>query len=46
MNPVETSALLHGLEDIYYAWSLDGAPPERLIDDLYDFVIETYGPPF
>lgn len=34
------------IEDIVYAWSLDGAPIDNLMEALYDFVIETYGPPF
>jgi hypothetical protein len=39
--------LLHaGLEDVVYAWSLEGAPVDRLVDSLYDFVLETFGPPF
>ena len=39
-------SLREGLEDVTYAWSLTGSPVERLVDDLYDFVIETYGPPW
>ena len=35
-----------GLEDVVYAWSLEGSPVDNLIDHLYDFVITTYGPPF
>lgn len=38
--------LYEGLEDVVYAWSLKGAPWDTLVGDLYDFVIETYGPPF
>lgn len=35
-----------GIEDIVYAWSLSGTTFERLVDDLYDYIVETYGPPF
>lgn len=38
--------LRDGIEDVVYAWSLTGAPVERLIDNLFDYVTETYGPPF
>lgn len=38
--------LYAGLEDVVYAWSLKGVPTDALVGDLYDFVIETYGPPF
>ena len=34
------------LEDIVYAWSLKGSTCDRLVDELYDYVLETYGPPF
>lgn len=35
-----------GIEDIVYEWSLSAAGFERLIDNLHDYVLETYGPPF
>ncbi len=35
-----------GIEDIVYAWSIQGRSIDRLVDDLHDFVLETYGPPF
>lgn len=38
--------LRDGIEDIVYAWTLTGAPADRLVDDIHDYVIETLGPPF
>lgn len=34
------------IEDIVYAWSMAGQTADRLIDDLHDYVLEAYGPPF
>jgi len=34
------------IEDIVYAWSIQGLSIDRLVDDLHDFVVEAYGPPF
>ena len=34
------------LEDIVYAWSIKGLSVDRLVDELHDYVIDTYGPPF
>jgi hypothetical protein len=34
------------LEDIVYAWSIQGRGIDRLVDEIHDYVIETYGPPF
>lgn len=34
------------IEDIVYAWSMNPSTYERLVDELHDYVIETYGPPF
>ena len=34
------------IEDTVYAWSLSGSTFDRLVDDLYDAMLETYGPPF
>lgn len=34
------------LEDIVYAWSLTGLGVDRLVDEIHDYVLETYGPPF
>lgn len=42
----EDKYLLAGIEDIVYAWTLEGAPADRLVDELYDYVLDTYGPPF
>jgi hypothetical protein len=38
--------LYAGIEDIVYAWTLEGTPVERLVGELHDYVLETYGPPF
>lgn len=39
--------LREGLEDIVYAWSVSGQQSwDRLVDELHDFVVENYGPPF
>lgn len=34
------------LEDIVYAWTLEGAPVDRLVDELHDYVLDVFGPPF
>lgn len=39
--------LREAIEDIVLAWSWrDGASWDRLVDELHDYVVETYGPPF
>lgn len=38
--------LYMGIEDIVYAWSLEGAPIDNLMEAIYDYVLETFGPPF
>ncbi len=39
--------LRDSIEDIVLAWSWrDGASWEVLVDNLHDFVLEKYGPPF
>lgn len=44
---MKTDTALHqGIEDIVYAWSLAGQPYDRLVDEIHDYVLEHYGPPF
>lgn len=42
--------LYEGIGDVIYAWSLQGFPYERLVDELHDYVneyiVNNYGPPF
>ena len=41
------SDLRDAIEDIVLAWSWrDGASWDRLVDQLADYVKDTYGPPF
>lgn len=41
------SDLRTGIEDIVFSWSMSGQQSwDRLVDELYDYVSETYGPPF
>jgi len=37
--------LLASLEDIVYSYQVDGHA-NCLVDELYEFILDTYGPPF